>query len=456
MAQDDPRDLRLPHDAVTLVIACAFVSVHLLVLLQRFSRADWRSIRGRILRRIREVFSTVPANDLVKGRVQQEMCARRTARARNVMMILSVVAPVYLLSLVAEFASEGERRNNQSQDILRLCQVGMITLLVAVPRLLNSKTLDAWYFVLIGTVCAHWGVSALATQDIYMLMAPALMMQLVLALFNLKMVSVVVGTACYFASVLYTYNMHAEAQLSAGGPTCIGPKQGVAAAGTGCLLLLSAVAAMEHGLRFAVRREVEKEGDQNMLAAIRAVLNTICEVVVELDSELRLSDHTPQLVDVLLLSPLHSLQGTPLSDYISSAGDREQFEGRMRTGRVGSSIADAFHTRLQDSAGSAVCMEVFSVALSGLDRRPHYVLGMREFTDVPPVMRRDVQQQPHRRWGSQHTHEVLQQGAPAQAPQQGTPAQPDRLGLPSSAPSRGSTADAESQSSGPARAGPEL
>uniref|UniRef100_A0A7S4VMA6 Uncharacterized protein n=1 Tax=Alexandrium monilatum TaxID=311494 RepID=A0A7S4VMA6_9DINO len=150
-------------------------------------------------------------------------------------------------------------------------------------------------------------------------------------------------------------------------------------------LQIVVVSWFDHALAAAVRLRILGLDSCNELAAVKTLLGTICDVVVELDSRRRLMQHCPRLANILLHGTGRSLQGASIEDFISSAADREDFARHLCGSYEGSAEADVFHARLCDSHGGAVAMELFSVAFEGPDARRRHLLGMREFTDIPPL-----------------------------------------------------------------------
>jgi len=112
-------------------------------------------------------------------------------------------------------------------------------------------------------------------------------------------------------------------------------------------------------------------------------------------------------------NPSQSLRTTPFMRFLSSGEDKEEFVRRMRAG-VGNDVclADMFHTRMRDADGNSIRIEMFNVALVGVDLRPHRILGIREFSDEPlnrlpdinPRFQRSSSATPRRR--KQHTTTV--------------------------------------------------
>jgi len=118
-------------------------------------------------------------------------------------------------------------------------------------------------------------------------------------------------------------------------------------------------------------------------SATRALLGTVCDVIVELDATLTIADEAPQLSHLLLRSGT-SLQGEQLQAFMPDEDDRTAYTKAMLNTSV-DIPARAFHTRIRDSDGNSLSMELFAVQFEGVDGLPQHLLGMREFTDLPPL-----------------------------------------------------------------------
>jgi len=143
---------------------------------------------------------------------------------------------------------------------------------------------------------------------------------------------------------------------------------------------------IDYVITFGIRLEILAQDSSNELRAVKRLLGTICDVVVELDSKLNLVHHSPRLSDILISASGRSLQGLAIQEFMPSDDDRKEFVVRMHSGSdEASAHADVFHTKLRDSSGSNIAMEFFSVQFRGPDTRMRHLLGMREFTDIHPL-----------------------------------------------------------------------
>ena len=140
-----------------------------------------------------------------------------------------------------------------------------------------------------------------------------------------------------------------------------------------------------------VKRKVELSVDGSNLAkqlsAASSLLKLTCDAVLELDDNLRLTEHSPELSALLLHRPGSSMKEKRLTDFMKP-------EDAMRATQILSAgpshyetqiSAHAFHTRLVDSCSSKLCAEVFQVKYTKHDGKEYSLLGLRDFTDVKPL-----------------------------------------------------------------------
>jgi len=145
------------------------------------------------------------------------------------------------------------------------------------------------------------------------------------------------------------------------------------------------VHVVDHIIMATVRAKLLAAESSMQLVAVRTLLNSICDAVVEIDGSFRLLEHYPKLSNILLHSPASSLRDAALDELIPSEEERQSFARRMGAGSEAPTHADVFHTRLRDSSGTHVAVDLFCVPLRGLDKRRGHLLGVREFTDVAPL-----------------------------------------------------------------------
>lgn len=129
-------------------------------------------------------------------------------------------------------------------------------------------------------------------------------------------------------------------------------------------------------------------------SATRALLNTMCDVVVELDTSMSIVGHASKLACLLLHGSGRSLQGTNLQEQLATAEDQEKLAARLGTAGAGpagagvgpevwEAMVTPFHVQMRDSLSNTISMEFFPVRFEGVDSRPRHLIGIREVSDSP-------------------------------------------------------------------------
>ena len=157
---------------------------------------------------------------------------------------------------------------------------------------------------------------------------------------------------------------------------------------SGVAAVISAIALQEF-LKRSAERSVSLSKMSSDLEAARALLQLICDAVVELDESLRLSHHSPELAAILLrdASPARrSLQGMRFRDFVATPEEAAKAQKEL-LGVSSLSAASAFHTRLVDAYNSKFRTEVFHVRYQQNGRTSH-LIGLRDFTDQTSLAQR--------------------------------------------------------------------
>ncbi|CAJ1404841.1 unnamed protein product [Effrenium voratum] len=115
----------------------------------------------------------------------------------------------------------------------------------------------------------------------------------------------------------------------------------------------------------------------SQLDAASGLLQLTCEAVLELDDDLRLTEHCPKLAAMLLRGG-SSTQGLRFSEFVA----RDEAARAEEILRGSSSVAQAFHTHLVDSCASKFRTEVFQVTYQVPSGQHRHLIGLRDFTDL--------------------------------------------------------------------------
>lgn len=131
------------------------------------------------------------------------------------------------------------------------------------------------------------------------------------------------------------------------------------------------------------QRVVQIQNLSGESCAMNDLLCLMSDVVVELDQELNIANAAPQLAAMFTKSPLGSLQGTQLQQFMAAEEDRQHFATVLLASAddVVGNQAGALHSTMQDSLGNRIKVEIFYSRSQGFDGCKRYFVGIREFGD---------------------------------------------------------------------------
>eukprot|EP00930_Biecheleria_cincta_P003253 TRINITY_DN10417_c0_g2_i3.p1 TRINITY_DN10417_c0_g2~~TRINITY_DN10417_c0_g2_i3.p1 ORF type:complete len:588 (-),score=76.93 TRINITY_DN10417_c0_g2_i3:297-2060(-) len=153
------------------------------------------------------------------------------------------------------------------------------------------------------------------------------------------------------------------------------------------VVVLFALHEVSKSIAADARRRIEHIVHSSERSAASALLGMLCDVVLELDASLCIVDGAAKLAAVLLHSHRGILlTGEQFQNLLSCSEDREQFwRATQASPDVDEGACHMFHVRMNDSCSSQVSMELFTVKFTSVDGTSHHLVGIREFTDVPPM-----------------------------------------------------------------------
>lgn len=143
----------------------------------------------------------------------------------------------------------------------------------------------------------------------------------------------------------------------------------------GCCCVL-AVLTKRRG-RQRLLKDVEAEAAVGRQTAFQALLRHFYDVVLELDSELKVLGNAKELAALLLYGSDISLEQRPFLEILRDE-DRERVQKRMLNRE--SSLAETVHAQLRGAHGGSVHVELFVMTFEAAGGS-RYVLGLREYND---------------------------------------------------------------------------
>jgi len=158
---------------------------------------------------------------------------------------------------------------------------------------------------------------------------------------------------------------------------------------TECLLFtltLVCTIALKNSLSRRAEMTIQRKNVNSQLSAAQSLLRLTCDAVVEVDTDLRLTKHSPELAAMLLKGGPCNLDGTKLTDLMPPMEAHRAEENLRRFSENDPEPAQAFHTRLVDSCSSKLCVEMFQVQYTKTDGQYCHLVGIRDFTDSPGLL----------------------------------------------------------------------
>eukprot|EP00928_Gymnodinium_smaydae_P051011 TRINITY_DN3454_c0_g2_i1.p1 TRINITY_DN3454_c0_g2~~TRINITY_DN3454_c0_g2_i1.p1 ORF type:complete len:506 (+),score=61.57 TRINITY_DN3454_c0_g2_i1:70-1587(+) len=139
----------------------------------------------------------------------------------------------------------------------------------------------------------------------------------------------------------------------------------------------------------SLKREIRHQARATCLqtenSATTQLLDVMCDVVVELDSEKRIAEDSERFAAMFALNHTRGVKGTQLQDLMPLAEDRKNVDELLLSMSRSTERPDPrlAHVTLRDSYGTDFRAELFFVHCSGLDRSSRYLAGIQENRDAP-------------------------------------------------------------------------
>ncbi|CAK9033917.1 unnamed protein product [Durusdinium trenchii] len=163
----------------------------------------------------------------------------------------------------------------------------------------------------------------------------------------------------------------------------------------GSLLVMGAALLVDAFLRTSAKQDLQTGGFSQLsqqLNAATSLLHLACDAVVELDANLRLTKHSPELAAMLLRDfQGASLAGMGLTDLMP---DRDaaramthlvDFRSTSSSSQQPTSLrksAHAFQSRLVDSGATKISVEIFQVMYRPVGGETCHLVGIKDITDT--------------------------------------------------------------------------
>lgn len=351
---------------VEVILSAVSLLFLTLATLSGIRRNRWRlqSAARKVFDEMRRCAWWQKHEDPIDHRVAITYCERRVAQARGVFFFAGCIGLVFLAKHLLRLLTNTSMMPLESVVPLYLVAIG-VGILSQFPRLIKATTIDlifSWHILLVVVSVLAGPGDGTGMDDLQVWVYA-----FACCLFDLRPWLNAVGLVLVAAS--FTAVSASEAFP----------------AWVMCISLLLLLCWIDRLLKAGVRLEILAADSGHELAAVKTLLGSICDVVVELGSDLCMTQHSAKLADVLLHGSGRSLRGATVHQFMPEEADRRKFVERLSGADGAAAHAEVFHAAISDSSATRIDMEFFSVAFAGPDAQRRHLLGMREFTDILPL-----------------------------------------------------------------------
>eukprot|EP00928_Gymnodinium_smaydae_P051010 TRINITY_DN3454_c0_g1_i3.p1 TRINITY_DN3454_c0_g1~~TRINITY_DN3454_c0_g1_i3.p1 ORF type:complete len:539 (+),score=70.21 TRINITY_DN3454_c0_g1_i3:77-1693(+) len=255
-----------------------------------------------------------------------------------------------------------------------------------VPALVNRHTVHVWYAgLLLGCSFIIGSSSTTSAEEILGHSFLFMSARAVLSSNYSNFTMIVVWNCVYSATAIYAVANALDSNRELGVDNSL-RLPGVIAVEIGAFV---AILYLSRTTVASLKREIRHQAQATCLqgenAATTQLLDVMCEIVVELDSEQRIAVDSERFAAMFALNHTRAMKGKKLQDLMPLDEDRKNVDEILLTMSRNTERKDPrlAHVTLRDSYGTQFRAELFFVQFSGLDRSSRYYVGIQENRDAP-------------------------------------------------------------------------
>jgi len=387
-------DCKMPDSIASRVVAFALIACIAVQCLSSCLQAVrecrkcsmWLRSLWNACRRLASQKDSSSEDDDVGKFVAREVARRCASRAGFIISFSCKLACFTSLGIVSNSLNDQPRWMTFEQDVIHMLNFILLLIGSCAPSSIRPSTLSLWYVVLsieLILFCA-W-----SSDEMFLYACLSSYMQrLIYALVPTHTSVVVVMNACQIILLGFVYSQKQVAEQVVAHQFDL----------TGFVLLEVFCSAICIVLTWSIRasmsaelvRDAKTKSLQKEKSATQRLLALMCDVVVELDRDLRFVEHVAKFSAIFTLSAQHrDLKGAKLCDFMLLDEERERFESLLED--VASSCEDAsassapgaMHATMRASDDSKVRVELFFVTYHDFGESPRFLVGIHEVMDQP-------------------------------------------------------------------------
>ena len=301
--------------------------------------------------RCRKLWWIVDKGDLVDAAVTE----LQVSVSHHFLWVYALISMAAVYSIQHNMILERPRWMSPFQSWALLAAFGFFTIYVFFPRLVNSRTLNACFvFAMAATlvVLTPWYTPKSQLLDVALTIF--IFVRLPLLILSTRVILSFLCNICF--AILTSYRAYSE-EIALEGTFGAAYTLLWIEFGT-CALTVGASLALRWMLTRKVELKMQTANAEMQFNAASTLLGLVCDAVVELDSDFRLTMGSRPLAAMLLKAG--DIAGTSLLSFMP-ADDAEHALEHFRNFEPSSSmpLAHAFHTHLIDSCSTRLPTEVF-------------------------------------------------------------------------------------------------
>lgn len=359
-------------------------------------RPEW----FRVCRRILNSFRRAKDDEVIEKYVLREMAKRCVSRAQFCFKLGGRVLCLWSLPLIMNRFYDRPMSFSLGQDIIHSIYLLAALIVACVPVVVRPATLNAWYFGLsLGALA--FCISSTDTNFLTICWL-SFVPRLVFAWVSTGYALIVFANSIHVSVVSVVYSCTVLGR----NPDGLGTLDFVVLEASFTVILTMFGCGWQAFTLAETRREALAKSSLTAGSATKRLLTLMCDVVLELDQDLRFAEHVPKFGVMFTLGASQCLRGKRMHDFMPIESDRERWESLTRQAPVcmedplAGDAPGVMHATMRASEDSKLSVEIFYVKYRDLNGAHRYLVGIHEVVDQDIPDLRKFRSSPPRRSSS--------------------------------------------------------
>lgn len=321
--------------------------------------------------------------DLISQQALTLMTHRREESMKAFCFSLSYVFTIAMVFVLFHRISGANRWMTLAQHVILLVCLVLLITANTFPSSIRGKAAHRSLFGIFILLLVSWvALGSNLPEDILLCSMSAWLIRLALSMICLDVrMAAVLNIICCI-----TNSFHHIRAVERDERSCLIPRNYIFFDAASIIYILLLAWGVQRVTYAGVRQEIEAKARKIEQSAVMMLLDMVCDVVLSLDSGLQMVDHSPRFSAMLMMEPTRSLQGLEFQNFISSEVDQSRFKSCLLHTSFDMEFASrALNVSMRESSGTSFNVETLIVPFQGLDNSTHYMVGIREISDLQPA-----------------------------------------------------------------------